>query len=84
VLVYRHTLLDEQHNLLHGTAMRACSPRCTVLIGHARKQLGEDRQKQLALELFRGQLHDVQVITFDEMFDRTRRLTRLLEQGVAR
>lgn len=83
VLVYRHSLLEEQRSLLRVSEMRACSPRCIVLIGHARKQLGQDAQKRLALELFRSQLHDVQVIAFDEMFDRTRRLARLLEKGVA-
>jgi hypothetical protein len=83
VLVYRHSLIEQQRTLLHATEMRACSPRCIVLVGHARKQLAQHPQKQLALELFRNQLHDVQVISFDEMFDRTKRLAKLLEKGVA-
>lgn len=83
VLVYRHSLLEEQRTLLRDSEMRACSPRCIILLGHARKQLGQNSQKRLALELFRNQLHEVQVICFDEMFDRTRRLARLLERGVA-
>lgn len=83
VLVYKHSLQAEQRSLLHGSEMRVSSPRSIVLLGHARKQLGQDDKKLLALELFRNQLHDVEVIAFDEMFERTKRLAQLLEYGVA-
>lgn len=83
VLVYKHSLQAEQRTLLHGSETRVSSPRSIVLLGHARKQLGQDDKKYLAFELFRKQLHDVEIIAFDEMFDRTNRLARLLEYGVA-
>jgi hypothetical protein len=83
VLVYKHSLQTEQRSLLHGSDMRVSSPRCIVLLGHARKQLGQDDRKHLSLELFRKQLHDVEIITFDEMFERTKRLARLLQHGVS-
>jgi hypothetical protein len=34
------------------------------------------------IEQFRQQLSDIEVITYDEMFERTRRLVRILEEVV--
>lgn len=82
VLVYRRSLMDERDRLLEDhPGLESFDPRCVVLIGHAGKQLG-DKTKRLAFEQFRSQLTDVQIITYDEMFERTRRLVRILEEGV--
>ena len=82
VLFYRQSLIEERNRLLEDhPSVESFSPRCVVLIGHARKELNEKRKRQ-AFELFRQQLADVEVITYDEMFERTRRLVRILEEGV--
>lgn len=82
VLVYRQSLVNERDRLLEEHPdLESFSPRCVVLIGHARKELN-DKAKRQAFELFRQQMSDVEVITYDEMFERTRRLVRILEEGV--
>lgn len=82
VLVYRRSLIDERDRLLENHSdLESFSPRCVVLIGHAGKEL-TDKVKRQAFEQFRQQLADVEVITYDEMFERTRRLVRVLEEGV--
>ena len=82
VLVYRRTLMDERDRLLEDHPdLESFNPRCVVLIGHAGKEL-TDKTKRLAFEQFRLQLTDIEVITYDEMFERTRRLVRILEEGV--
>ncbi len=82
VLVYRQSLIDERNRLLEmHPNVESFNPRCVVLIGHAGKELN-DKPKRKAFELFRQQLTDIEVITYDEMFERTRRLVRILEEGV--
>jgi hypothetical protein len=82
VLVYRQSLVDERDKLLTDHPnLESFSPRCVVLIGHAKKELTEKRNRQ-AFELFRQQLVDVEIVTYDEMFERTRRLVKILEEGV--
>ena len=81
VLVYRQSLLDDRNLLLDTQPeMESFSPRCVVVIGHAKKEL-IDSARRKAFELFRRQLVDVEVITYDEMFERTRRLVKILEFG---
>jgi hypothetical protein len=82
ILTYRQSLMDERDQLLKDNpSLTSFTPRCVVLIGHARKEL-DDKAKRQAFELFRHQLKDVEVITYDEMVEKTRRLFRLLEEGV--
>ena len=40
------------------------------------------REKRQAFELFRGQQSDVEIITFDEMYERTSRLIDVLEGNI--
>jgi len=84
VLNYRDTLSKERKTLLSGDSINADAfdPKCVVIIGHAKRELNESN-KVKSFELFRRQLSDVEVITYDELFDRTKRLVETLE-GVAR
>lgn len=82
ILVYRSSLMDERDRLLHDYPdLEPFIPRSVVLIGHAQREL-TDKLKRQAFEQFRRQLDDVEIITYDEMFERTRRLVRILEDGV--
>ncbi len=83
VLNYRESLAKERKALLSGDEIdaEAFDPKCVVIIGHAKNEL-KDRNKLKSFELFRRQLSDVEVITYDELFNRTKRLVQTLE-GVA-
>jgi len=84
VLNYRDTLSKERKTLLSGDYVDADTfdPKYVVIIGHAKRELKETN-KLKSFELFRNQLSDVEVITYDELFERTKRLVDTLE-GVAR
>lgn len=52
--------------------------QCAVIIGNAQNEL-KDQIKLKAFELYRHQFPGLTVITFDELFDKTRQLIKLLE-----
>jgi hypothetical protein len=84
VLAYRQSLVDERDTVLRDHPdLDPFHPRCVVLIGHAAKQLGNDPKRKQAFELFRRELSDVEIITYDEMYARTQHLVRILEEGVS-
>jgi hypothetical protein len=79
VLNYRFSLQRDFFSLRHGLpgGLEAFEPRCVVLVGTT-KELGGDETKTRSLELFRSH-SPVSVITFDELFAKTRRLIEVLE-----
>jgi hypothetical protein len=84
ILAYRQSLVDERDSILREhPGLDPFHPRCVVLIGHAVQQLGSDPKRKQAFELFRRELSDVEIITYDEMYARTQHLVRILEEGVA-
>jgi hypothetical protein len=80
ILSYRHNLQREFWSLKHGVpgGLEAFEPRCVVIIGMT-AELEGDENKLRSLELFRNNSPDVAVITFDELFEKTRRLVSILE-----
>lgn len=82
LLVYRASLLDEQGTLLRSTGRRAFQPRCIAIAGHAGRELRDESMRQ-SFELYRAQLSDVEIVTYDELFKRTQRLVKLLETGLS-
>ena len=82
-MAYRDSLLRERANLLQGEGLRADAfdPTYVVIIGHARNELKEE-SKRRSFELYRRQLRYVQIITYDELYERTKRLVQVLEQGL--
>lgn len=80
VLNYKHSLQDEYQSLTHGQGnlFKSFDPRCIVILGNAQTQLLE-HDKRKSFELLRGQLADVDVITFDELFEKTQQLINVLE-----
>lgn len=80
VLNYRESLSADRAKLLKGGDIdaEAFDPKCFVIIGHARRQLA-DKNKRQSFELFRRQFTDVEIITYDELFERTKRLVDILE-----
>jgi len=54
-------------------------PDCIVIIGNSIIELSNDKTKRRSFELFRSQLKDIRVITYDEMFNKIKLLINLLE-----
>lgn len=75
VLNYRESLVKESSFL--GIPADVISPRCLVLVGNATTEL-DSLGKRRCFEIFRRQLHDVEVVAYDEMFERTRGLIQAL------
>ena len=80
VLSYRESLTRERDSLLrrHGLDLESFDPKCVVIIGRVDRELDSPEKKQ-AFEVFRRQMSDVEIITYDEIFERTKRLVELLE-----
>lgn len=80
VLSYRYSLQREFYSLKHGLpgGLEAFEPRCVVIIGMT-SELQGDEEKLRSLELFRNNSLGVAVVTFDELFEKTRRLVKILE-----
>jgi hypothetical protein len=55
------------------------SPKCVVVAGHSETLENADRLK--SFELYRRNLTGVEIITFDELFERIARLIQVLEAG---
>ena len=83
VLAYRDSLSRERDTLLNRDNLSAeiLDPNCIVLIGHAQNELNSSDMKK-SFELYRQQLKDVEIVTYDEMFYKTKRLVNVFEQGL--
>ena len=78
VLDYRLTLTQEIHTLVRNSAdtFDAFRPQCILVIGHTGQLDSEEKRR--SFELYRGQLRDVEVVTFDELFGRLERILTAL------
>ena len=54
------------------------NPQCAVILGNVSDELNQ-QDKRKSFELFRHQIPGVLIITFDELFDKTRQLIQMLE-----
>ena len=80
VLSYRENLTRERDSLLRGQGLdlESFDPKCVVIIGRVDRELDSPEKKQ-GFEIFRRQMSDVEIITYDEVFERIKRLVELLE-----
>ncbi len=83
VLNYKHSLQENYRSLQHGheDLFNSFDPQCVVIIGDTSQLDRPDKTK--AFELYRNQFPGLVVIAFDELFDRTRKLIKLLEEEPA-
>lgn len=79
-LNYKHSLQEDFQSLTRGQndLFDSLNPQCAVIIGNAKKEL-DNQEKIKAFELYRHQFPGLTVITFDELFDKTNQLIKLLE-----
>jgi hypothetical protein len=80
VVNYRDALLKNYQSLNVGSLFDAFDPKCVVIIGHAGDEL-VDKNKRKTFELYRNQLSDVSVITYDELVNKTKNLIKVLESS---
>jgi hypothetical protein len=81
VLNYKHSLQENYSSLKvdQKDIFESFNPQCAVLLGNATNELNH-QDKMKSFELFRHQFSGVLIITFDELFDKTRKLIRMLEE----
>lgn len=81
MLNYKHSLQENFAALTTGRSdlFDSFNPQCAVIIGNSSKELDDNKLKTKSFELFRHQFAGVIIITFDELFDKTRKLIQLLE-----
>lgn len=77
---YKDSLTKEYDRLVNQADgdFEAFNPPCLVILGNTEAEL-EGRRQRKSFELFRGNLKDVQVITYDELFSKVQILVNLLE-----
>ncbi|MDO9559418.1 MAG: DUF4263 domain-containing protein [Syntrophales bacterium] len=82
ILDYKQTLCEHYHSLTHGqlALFTVFDPTPVVIIGDAGKGL-RDKEEKKTFELFRNQMANVRVITFDELFEKTSQLISTLENS---
>lgn len=78
VLDYRRELSKNIHTITSGTehTIDVFSPRCVIIAGNLEKEL-DDGKKRKSFELFRTNLKDVEIVTFDELFKKAETLATL-------
>lgn len=77
VINYRDSLLKNYQSLSASESFNAFDPKCVVVIGHAGKEL-DTNDKRKTFELYRNQLSDVTVVTYDELVMKTQNLIKVL------
>ena len=80
ILNYKHSLQENYSSLKvdRSDSFESFNPQCAVILGNATNELSQQDQRK-SFELFRHQIPGVLIITFDELFDKTRRLIQMLE-----
>lgn len=78
VLNYKEQLLKEYYNLKDdSSSFNAFSPKCLVIVGSIEAEM-DNPIKLKSLELFRNSLSGVQVITYDELFEKAKNVIELV------
>ena len=77
---YKHSLSQDFYSLKNDKLqdIETFNPQSLVIIGNIAKELKDSDQKK-SFELFRNELKNVQVISFDELFSKVKVLIDLLE-----
>lgn len=80
ILAYKDSLQKHFFTLFQGAkdVPKSFNPKCIIIIGKSKSLEKED--KISSFELFRAELKDVEVITFDEVFSKLESILAILEQ----
>lgn len=77
VMNYKSTLLNKYNALEGNELFEAFDPRCMVIIGNGRREL-DTKEKRKSFALYRNQLANVEIITYDELVQKTENLIKVL------
>lgn len=79
---YKHSLIKDYRSLIEDEEeeekINAFNPQCIVIAGNAKAELTSKKHIK-SFELFRNGLRDVQLITYDELFNKIEILVNLIE-----
>lgn len=64
---YRVELVQSLRTLASEVQLSAFAPKCVVIVGNSVEELAAPENRR-SFELYRASLHDVEVITYDELF----------------
>jgi hypothetical protein len=80
LLSYRDSLMKESSNLLQKSQedLKVYYPKCILIIGNFKSEI-DCEEKRFSFESFRGELKNVEVITYDELFARIENFTNIIE-----
>jgi hypothetical protein len=80
LLSYRDSLMKESSNLLQKSKkdLKVYYPKCILIIGNFSTEI-DSEEKRFSFESFRGELKNVEVITYDELFARIEHFTNIIE-----
>lgn len=78
VLDYRRELARNIKQITEGTPheIKVFNPRCIVILGNADEELKDD-VKRKSFELYRTNMRDVEIVTYDELFRKAETLATL-------
>lgn len=81
ILNYANSITQDYHSIVGNefSAFSSFKPNCIVIIGNTTEL--DSFEKKKAFELYRNNLKDVQIITFDELFGKVSSFLDLLESG---
>ena len=79
--IYKDSLLKEFNNLGKKIDFEVFNPLCLVIAGNFQNE-NMDNEQRRSFEIFRSGLKDVQIITYDELFEKIRILLNLLELSI--
>ena len=81
LLTYRDEFLKDYYHLVHDLPdterFYAFNPQCILIAGNAKKELRNSKQKR-SFELYRNS-QSIQIVTYDEVFEKLDTLVNLLE-----
>jgi Domain of unknown function (DUF4263) len=82
-LNYKHQIQKHYISLKAESkeAFEVINPKTLLIVGHITNELSNDNDKLEAFEIYRQNLKDVSVITFDELFNKIEILKSILEKG---
>jgi|GEM_PF-2518901 len=81
---YKNIFMRNYNNLVSKyskTRFSSSSPQCIVIAGNSDREFQGDYDKIRSFELFRNELKDIKIVTYDELFEKTKGLLDLLREG---
>jgi len=77
----KDSLTKNYYNLVRSSDsyFEVFDPHCIVILGNIQNEIADNNDKKQSFELYRSSNKDVQIVTYDELFERIKILVELLE-----